>query len=258
MSAASAAPSQRSASPACAFDLAGGRASDPVLEDPIRSQPGKAAGTAHMATIDDILSAIDAGQKAALDRLFAFLSIPSISAVPAHFPDCERAADWLVAELGDLGFEAAKRPTSGRPMVVGRIKAARREAPNVLFYGHYDVQPVDPLNLWRNPPFEPRLEAGPEGERDRGARRLRRQRPAHDLSRGLPRVQAVRRTAVPYHRAVRRRGGDRIAVAAGLSRRQREGAEGRHRARLRHRHVGPLDAGDHHRAARASSARRSS
>ena len=117
-----------------------------------------------MATIDDILSAIDAGQKAALDRLFAFLSIPSISAVPAHFPDCERAADWLVAELGDLGFEAAKRPTSGRPMVVGRIKAARREAPNVLFYGHYDVQPVDPLNLWRHPPFEPRLEAGPEGE----------------------------------------------------------------------------------------------
>ena len=117
-----------------------------------------------MATIDDILSAIDSGQKTALDRLFAFLSIPSISAVPAHFPDCERAADWLVTELGDLGFEATKRPTAGRPMVVGRIKAARREAPNVLFYGHYDVQPVDPLNLWRNPPFEPKLEAGPQGE----------------------------------------------------------------------------------------------
>ena len=117
-----------------------------------------------MATIDDVLSAIDSGQKAALDRLFAFLSIPSISAVPAHFPDCERAADWLVTELGDLGFEATKRPTAGRPMVVGHIKAARREAPNVLFYGHYDVQPVDPLNLWRNPPFEPKLEAGPQGE----------------------------------------------------------------------------------------------
>jgi acetylornithine deacetylase/succinyl-diaminopimelate desuccinylase-like protein len=117
-----------------------------------------------MATIDDILAAVDSGQKAALDRLFAFLSIPSISAVPAHFPDCERAADWLVTELGDLGFEAAKRPTTGRPMVVGHIKAARREAPNVLFYGHYDVQPVDPLNLWRNPPFEPKLESGPQGE----------------------------------------------------------------------------------------------
>jgi acetylornithine deacetylase/succinyl-diaminopimelate desuccinylase-like protein len=117
-----------------------------------------------MATIDDVLSAIDSGQKPALDRLFAFLSIPSISALPAHFPDCERAADWLVTELSDLGFEASKRPTAGRPMVVGRIAAARREAPSVLFYGHYDVQPVDPLNLWRTPPFEPKLEAGPHGE----------------------------------------------------------------------------------------------
>src|SRR5271167_1635531 len=117
-----------------------------------------------MATIDDVLSAIDAGQKTAVDRLFAFLSIPSISALPAHFPDCERAADWLVTELSDLGFEAAKRPSAGRPMVVGHIKAARREAPSVLFYGHYDVQPADPLNLWRNPPFEPRLEAGAHGE----------------------------------------------------------------------------------------------
>ena len=81
-----------------------------------------------MATIDDVLSAIDSGQKTALDRLFAFLSIPSISALPAHFPDCDRAADWLVTELSGLGFEASKRPTTGRPMVVGRIAAARREA----------------------------------------------------------------------------------------------------------------------------------
>ena len=118
-----------------------------------------------MAMIDDILSAISANQGAALDRLFGFLSIPSISAVPAHFPDCERAADWLVAELADLGFEAVKHPTEGRPMVVGHVKANRRDAPHVLFYGHYDVQPVDPLSLWRNPPFEPKLESGPDGER---------------------------------------------------------------------------------------------
>src|ERR1700729_1699959 len=117
-----------------------------------------------MATIDDVLSAIDSGQKTALDRLFAFLSIPSISALPAHFLDCDRAADWLVTELGDLGFEASKRPTAGRPMVVGRIAAARREAPSVLFYGHYDVRPVHPLDLWRNPPFERRPEAGQRGE----------------------------------------------------------------------------------------------
>src|SRR5260370_36555043 len=121
-----------------------------------------------MATIGDILSAISATQGAALDRLFAFLSIPSISAVPAHFPDCERAADWLVAELAELGFEAAKHPTEGRPMVVGHVKANRRDAPHVLFYGHYDVQPADPLSLWRSPPFQPRLGSGPNGEPIRG------------------------------------------------------------------------------------------
>src|SRR5260370_24706372 len=118
-----------------------------------------------MATIDDILSAINATRGAALARLFAFLSLPPISAVPAHFPDWEGAADWLVADPADLGFEAAKHPTEGRPMVVGRVKANRRDAPHVLFYGHYDVQPVDPLSLWRSPPFEPRLESGPNGER---------------------------------------------------------------------------------------------
>ena len=58
--------------------------------------------------------------------------------------DCERAAQWLAAQLRELGFEASVRPTAGRPMVVGHAKAARRDAPHVLFYGHYDVQPVDP------------------------------------------------------------------------------------------------------------------
>ena len=149
-----------------------------------------------MATLDDILSEIDAEQGRALERLFAFLRIPSVSAAPAHFPDCDRAADWLVSQLAELGFDAAKHPTQGRPMVVGQVKAARRDAPHVLFYGHYDVQPADPLGLWRNPPFEPKLETGPRGEQHRCAGRVRRQRSIDDVPRGLPRLPEIRRTSV--------------------------------------------------------------
>ncbi|WP_158813925.1 M20/M25/M40 family metallo-hydrolase [Methylocapsa sp. S129] len=118
-----------------------------------------------MPTIDDVLAKIDANQTDALARLFALLAIPSISADPAHFPDCDSAADWLVRELGGLGFDVAKRQTKGRPMVVGHAKAKRRDAPHVLFYGHYDVQPPDPLNLWKTPPFEPQLVEADSGQR---------------------------------------------------------------------------------------------
>ena len=118
-----------------------------------------------MSTLDDVLAKIDANQTDALARLFALLAIPSVSADPAHFPDCENAADWLVRELLALGFDASKRQTKGRPMVVGRAKAKRRDAPHVLFYGHYDVQPPDPLNLWKTPPFEPRLVDADSGQR---------------------------------------------------------------------------------------------
>jgi len=118
-----------------------------------------------MATLEDVLSTIDAEQGAALDRVFALLSIPSVSADPAHFPDCDRAADWLTRELTDLGFEAARHDTAGRPMVVGSAKAKTRDAPSLLFYGHYDVQPADPLELWTTPPYEPRLADRPNGKR---------------------------------------------------------------------------------------------
>ena len=81
-------------------------------------RPARRAGDL-MATLEDVLSTIDANQGEALDRLFALLAIPSVSAVPAHFADCARAADWLTRELADLGFEAARHDTAGRPMVVG-------------------------------------------------------------------------------------------------------------------------------------------
>ena len=118
--------------------------------------------------LDPVLARIDADLPAALERLSALLRIPSISTDPAHAADCDAAADWLVADLAGLGLEASKRPTPGHPMVVAH---APGDGPHLLFYGHYDVQPVDPLDLWNRPPFEPALEETPRGQviRARGA-----------------------------------------------------------------------------------------
>jgi acetylornithine deacetylase/succinyl-diaminopimelate desuccinylase-like protein len=118
-----------------------------------------------MPTIDDVLIKIDANQSAAIDRLFSFLAIPSVSTDPNRAADCLRAANWLVDELKGLGFEISTRETAGKPMVVGHAKGARRDAPHVLFYGHYDVQPPEPLELWEKPPFEPQLVDAPTGQR---------------------------------------------------------------------------------------------
>ena len=108
-----------------------------------------------MADLNRILGVVDADLNRSLERLFALLRIASISTDPAHAGDCRRAAQWLVSDLTDLGFEADVRPTGGHPAVLARhVEGARRR---VLFYGHYDVQPVDPLELWTTPPFEPRI-----------------------------------------------------------------------------------------------------
>ena len=116
-----------------------------------------------------VLERIDADLPAALDRLTALLRIPSISTDPAHKADCDAAADWLAADLAGLGLDAGKRPTPGHPMVVAHGGAG--DGPHLLFYGHYDVQPVDPLDLWHRPPFDPAVEDTPAGRviRARGA-----------------------------------------------------------------------------------------
>ena len=111
-----------------------------------------------MSNLSAVLSRIDANRDAALGRLFDLLKIRSISTDPAFKGDCLQAAEWLAKELNGLGFKASVRPTAGHPMVVGHIKAKRAGAPHVLFYGHYDVQPVDPLELWKTDPFAPRIE----------------------------------------------------------------------------------------------------
>ena len=95
-----------------------------------------------------VLGKLEAGRKPALDRLFELIRIPSISTVPDNFADCDRAADWCARELSAIGFKASVRKTPGRPMVVGTRRAKQANRPHILFYGHYDVQPVDPVSLW--------------------------------------------------------------------------------------------------------------
>ncbi len=120
-------------------------------------------------TLDPVLARIDADLPEAIDRLLELLRIPSISTDPANAADCRAAADWLVEDLRRIGFsDAASRPTPGHPMVTG---SAGDGARHLLFYGHYDVQPADPLNLWKTPPFEPELQDTEAGQviRGRGA-----------------------------------------------------------------------------------------
>jgi acetylornithine deacetylase/succinyl-diaminopimelate desuccinylase-like protein len=94
-----------------------------------------------------------------LADLFALLRIPSISTDPAHAPDVARAATWLAGKLRALGFEADILATPRHPAVLAHYHAAP-DLPTVLVYGHYDVQPADPVELWRGDPFEPVLEDG--------------------------------------------------------------------------------------------------
>ncbi len=119
-------------------------------------------------SLEDVLSRIDADLPAATERLMELLRIRSISTDPAYAADCDAAADWLVADLASIGIDAAKRPTPGHPMVTGHHPGDGR---HLLFYGHYDVQPVDPISFWHHDPFEPVIEDTPKGKviRGRGA-----------------------------------------------------------------------------------------
>ena len=120
-------------------------------------------------SLEKVLAHIDADQDAALTRLIDLLRIESISTDPAYAGECDKAADWLVDDLKSIGFDASKRPTPGHPMVMAH--GSQQSGTHVLFYGHYDVQPVDPLDLWDNPPFDPQIEDTPNGKvlRGRGA-----------------------------------------------------------------------------------------
>jgi acetylornithine deacetylase/succinyl-diaminopimelate desuccinylase-like protein len=116
-----------------------------------------------MSQLDAVLARIEADLDPALERLFELLRIKSVSTDPAYASECRACADWHVADLKSIGFEARVHDTPGHPIVVGHDRSA--PGSSALFYGHYDVQPVDPTNLWDHDPFEPIIETRPDGTR---------------------------------------------------------------------------------------------
>ncbi len=216
-----------------------------------------AGGTPSMTpaqALPAVLDRIDADLDDSLARLFDFLKIQSISTDPAYKEQCGAAAEFIADDLAGIGFDdqhAADRRASGR----GRQGPGERDgdAPRVLFYGHYDVQPVDPLDLWETPPFAPRIATLPDGRKIIVARGACDDKgPGDDLRRGVPRLQGGdRRAAAADHHDDRRRGGVRLEPSVRLRQGQRRRAPARSRAGLRHQHVGPGDADDDDLAARA-------
>lgn len=113
--------------------------------------------TASRAQLDDVLSYQAGDFDQALERLFALLRVKSISTDPAYAEECHKAANILSDELMELGFQSRVAPTGGHPMVVAHSVDHAPDTPHVLFYGHYDVQPPDPLELWKSDPFDPQI-----------------------------------------------------------------------------------------------------
>jgi acetylornithine deacetylase/succinyl-diaminopimelate desuccinylase-like protein len=115
------------------------------------------------ASLGAVLDRIDQDLDQSLDRLFALLRIASISTDPAYKSHCRDAAAHVAKDLDAIGFDVSVRETAGHPVVIGTSHAG--SGPRVLFYGHYDVQPVDPLERWDAPPFEPRIASLPDGRK---------------------------------------------------------------------------------------------
>jgi acetylornithine deacetylase/succinyl-diaminopimelate desuccinylase-like protein len=116
-----------------------------------------------MSELASVLDRIDRDLDQSLERLFALLRIQSVSTDPAYTKHCRTAAEHVASDLKSIGFSADVRPTAGHPIVVG--KTPNGPGSRVLFYGHYDVQPIDPIELWKTPPFEPRIDTLPDGRK---------------------------------------------------------------------------------------------
>jgi len=119
-------------------------------------------------SLDAILDHVDGDLENSIARLMDLMRIESISTDPQYSDECVAAAEWLVDDLISIGFDAEIRETPGHPMVMA---TGGNGGTHTLFYGHYDVQPIDPIELWNNHPFKPKLEETKKGPviRGRGA-----------------------------------------------------------------------------------------
>ena len=110
--------------------------------------------------MNNVIDFINTHRDRYVEELKTYLAIPSISALPEHAADVRRCAEWTVAEMQRIGLQNVRLvETPGHPVVYGDWLGAEG-APTILFYGHYDVQPVDPLELWESPPFEATVRDG--------------------------------------------------------------------------------------------------
>jgi acetylornithine deacetylase/succinyl-diaminopimelate desuccinylase-like protein len=112
-----------------------------------------------MSSNGKVLDYIDSNRDRFMDELFEFLRIPSVSASSEHKAETRRAAEWLMDRMEDAGLDVSLHDTPGHPIVLGEWRKADG-APTVLIYGHYDVQPPEPLELWTTPAFEPTIRDG--------------------------------------------------------------------------------------------------
>ncbi len=134
-----------------------------------------------------VLLKIDAAQAESLDILVNLLKFHSIGTDPAFSKACIDCASWLKSYLSGFGGRVTEHETQGQPVVIARWQENRTDLPHLLFYGHYDVQPVDPLSLWHSPPFEPRI-----GTNGRGTRALFGRGTSDDKGQLLTFLEAVR------------------------------------------------------------------
>jgi acetylornithine deacetylase/succinyl-diaminopimelate desuccinylase-like protein len=118
-----------------------------------------------MAELEPVLTYIEMDFDNAVSRYLQFLRIPSVSTDSSYKDEIKRAATWLEDQFRSLGFEVGLHETPGHPILLAHHEGATASAPHLLYYGHYDVQPPEPLDLWDSPPFEPAIVDGPHGKR---------------------------------------------------------------------------------------------